>query len=360
MSNKTEQPTPKKLRDARKKGDVAFSKDANNVLTYLAGIALVFLTAKGIGHALEDYYRELLALAASDGLLDHEAWVEAVRRSLALSFRLLAPVVFPIAGIGLLLAYAQVGVIFTGESMKPKLDKLNPINQLKNIFSTKGLFEFGKTLVKLGMVFLLGWLTVQGSLAVLLRLGFSPTPAVLSQGAGVAKHFLWTVGLVFVGLGGLDFAFQRWQWKKKLMMTKDEVKREYKESEGDPLIKQERRQIHHEIINQDVQQAVVGADAVVVNPTHLAVAVAYKKGQMAAPKVAIKGRERLAKKIVKLARKHDVPIVRDRILARALFEVDVDAYVPQELYEAVAEVLMFAWRLRREAGGDAFAPGGRL
>src|SRR5207302_4435209 len=123
---------------------------------------------------------------------------------------------------------------------------------------------------------------------------------------------LWMVGIVFIGVAGLDFLFQRMQWKKKHKMSKDEVKQEYKESEGDPHIKQERKQIHHEIVNQDVEHAMSTADAVVVNPTHIAVAIEYKKGKMNAPKVTAKGQELLAKRILKIAKKRDVPVVRDR------------------------------------------------
>jgi type III secretion YscU/HrpY family protein len=349
MSEKTEEPTPKKLQDARKKGDVAFSRDASSALTYLAAISLIFLTAGAIGAGFREIWQETIDLIRQEAY-GPEVWGGALRRTITLTFRMLAPVVFPVALLGLLVGFAQVGVVLSGHSMKPDLKKLNPMNQLKGIFSVKGLFEFAKSLLKLLVVFGLGFMVIRGSLGLLLAMGYLPPPVLLSEGAGVARHFLWTVGIVFVGLAGLDFFFQRKQWKKKLMMSKDEVKREYKESEGDPHIKQERKQIHHEIINQDVEQAMSTADAVVVNPTHLAVAVEYKKGRMAAPKVTAKGQELLAKRIVKLAKRREVPILRDRRLARALFEVDVDSHVPRELYEAVAEVLMFAWKLKRERG----------
>jgi flagellar biosynthetic protein FlhB len=346
---KTEEPTPKKLRDARKKGDVATSRDANSALTYLCGIALIFAVGGHIGAGFREFWQETIDLISQESL-GPEVWPAAMSRTLTLSFRLLAPIVFPVAAFGVLVSFAQVGVLFSAESMKPSLNKLNPLNQLKNIFSAKGLFEFAKSVLKIACVFLLGYSAVSGSLALLLSLGHLPAESTLLVGSGVARSFLWTVGMVFVGIAALDFGFQRFQWKKKLKMSKDEVKREYKEQEGDPHIKQERKQIHHEIINQDVEKAVGSADAVVVNPTHYAVCVEYKKGQMAAPKVTAKGQELLARRIIKLAKKRDVPIVRDRRLARALFEVDVDNHVPRELYEAVAEVLMFAWKLRRERG----------
>lgn len=349
MSEKTEEPTPKKLKDARKKGQVAFSRDANNVMTYILGLALIFAVSRGIAAGFSEFYKEMIALI-SDDPMNSAVWGESASRALSLTFRKVAPVIFSITIFGIALSYGQVGVLFSADSMKPKLDKINPIKQLKNIFSVKGLFEFAKTLLKLFFVFLLGYITVKGSLGDLLRLSLAPGEAVVPQGAQVARHFLTTIALVFVGLGALDFAFQRWQWKKDLKMSKDEVKREYKESEGDPEIKAERKAIHQEIVNQDVQQGVARADAVVVNPTHLAIAIEYKKGVTPAPKVTIKGRAHLAKKIIKLAKKKDIPIIRDITLAHALIDTKVDHYVPKELYEAVAEVLLFAWKIRRETG----------
>jgi flagellar biosynthetic protein FlhB len=346
---KTEEPTQKRLQDARKKGDVAVSKDANSALTYLAGITLIFFGGAAIQSGFRDFWQETIDLISMESF-GPEIWPAVLQRTITLTFRMLAPILFPIVAFGVLVSFAQVGVLFSAESMKPSLNKLNPLSALKNIFSAKGLFEFAKSLLKISMVFLLGYSAVAGSLSVLLAIGHLPAESTLIVGSDVARKFLWMVGMVFVGIAGLDYFFQRVQWKKKLKMSKDEVKREYKESEGDPHIKQERKQIHHEIINQDVEKAVSTADAVIVNPTHFAVAVEYKKGQMNAPKVTAKGQELLAKRIIKLAKRKDVPIVRDRRLARALFSVDVDSHVPRELYEAVAEVLMFAWKLRRERG----------
>lgn len=356
MSEKTEEPTPKKLRDARKKGNVAMSKDANSALTYLLAIALLYLGLRGLGTAFEVLYREGIALAGSQ-TFEPDVLAGAAIGAIKVTLRSLAPVIFPLAAFGVLVAFAQVGPLLSAESLKPKLSKLNPLAQLKNIFSVKGLFEFAKTVLKLGVVMLLGWLVIKGSMADILRLGLVPAEAMLPEAARIARHFLWIVGIVFVGLAGLDFGFQRWQWKKGLKMTKDEVKREYKEQEGDPEIKAERRSIHHELVNQDMPRAMATADAVVVNPTHFAVAIEYKKDRMAAPKVTAKGQSLIAQRIIRLAKKNDVPIVRDIKLARALYRVQLDDHVPKELYETVAEVLMFAWKVRREAGGDGFADG---
>lgn len=357
MSEKTEEPTPKKLRDARKKGNVAMSKDANNALTYLLAIALLYLGLRGLGAAFSRLFHQAVDFGSRENLAS-DVLAGAAVGAIQDTLRALAPVIFPLAAFGVLVAFAQVGPLLSAESMKPKLSKLNPLAQLKNIFSVKGLFEFAKTVLKLGVVMLLGWLVIKGSLADILMLGLVPAEAILPEAARIARHFLWVVGIVFVGLAGLDFGFQRWQWKKGLKMTKDEVKREYKEQEGDPEIKAERRSIHQELINQDVPRAMATADAVVVNPTHFAIAIEYKKDRMAAPKVTAKGQTLLARRIVRLAKKHDVPIVRDIKLARALYRVRIDDYVPKELYETVAEVLMFAWKVRREAGGDRFGTGG--
>ena len=166
--------------------------------------------------------------------------------------------------------------------------------------------------------------------------------------ASVAQSFAFKVGVAFVLVAAADYYFQWRRWKKGLMMTKDEVKREHKDQEGDPIIKSQRKAMHQEMANQQIMGETRVADAVVVNPTHLAVALRYDRDQMAAPRVTAKGAEAVARLMLDEARRHDVPIVRDVPLARALFSVQMGRYIPRELYEAVAEVLLFARQLRQD------------
>lgn len=355
MSEKTEQPTQKKLEEARKKGNVAQSRDASGVGAYVAGVALLGATAAAVSAVFESLYRDSMTLVRA-GRLDPHALGGAIGATQTGILRASLPLLGAVALAGTALALAQTGIRFSAESLKPDLKKLNPLTKLKSWFEPKGLFELAKTFLKLGFVLGLGYLAAKGALPLLLRLSYAGPHEILSLTASTARHFLLTIAIVFAALGGADYGFQFRMWKKKLMMSVDEVKREYKESEGDPHVKGHRRQLAQEIAMGDVQHAVSHADAVTVNPTHLAVAIRYDRGTMRAPKVVAKGRETLAKKIVEIAKKNDVPIVRDITLTRALFELEVDANVPKELFEAVAEVLLFAWKVRAEENPDAARP----
>ena len=347
MAEKTEQPTPKKLREARKKGNVAFSRDANGVLTYIVGVALLTILAPRIGRLFAALYRDMV-VAAVGAPTEPSAWSNLMHRSLNGGLLIVVIFAFAVAVAGLVLGLAQTQLNVSAENLKPKLNKLNPMKRLKQWFSARGLFEFVKTLFKLFIVFFLGFLVVRAVLGEMLRLHLIKPMETLNWFGKVSTRFLYRVAMVFAVVGAVDFFFQRRQWKKNLMMTKDEVKREFKESEGDPLIKSMRKQVHQQLVSQSVPRAVAAADVVTVNPTHIAVAVQYDRDTMVAPKVTAKGREKMARQIVTLARKYNVPIVRDVELARALYEVELDEYVPEELFEVVAEVLLFAWKMKEQ------------
>lgn len=348
MSEKTEQPTHKKLQDARRKGNVAYSRELGSVLTYVTALALLATTAAAISAAFRGLYLDVVRAAAQDQAVD-VALASASRDTLDAIFAASAPFLGAVALVGLAAGIAQTGFILSAEPLIPKLDKINPLKKLKQWFSLQGLFEFAKTLVKLILVFLLAWATLRGMLAVILRLGLADAPAIYAVTTSTARSFLLAVALGFAGLAFADLGFQRWRWKKDLMMSKDEVKREYKEQEGDPEIKGHRKAIHQEMLSQDVQAAVAGADVVTINPTHLAVALRYRKEEMRAPLVVAKGQRQMAAKIIAWAKKNDIPIVRDITLTRALYELQVEDHVPRDLYAAVAEVLSFAAKLRQEA-----------
>ena len=348
MAEKTEEPTPKKLDDARKKGNVAMSRDLSSVAVYLVGTQLVFVTGAATASAFAGlWHRVTGALGRGDVLLELPR--PALSEALEAMLGAVLPLLLSTAAVGLAAAAGQVGLRITGEPLKPDLKKLNPLSKLKQWFGAKGLFEFLKSAVKIACVLGLGALAVRGKLGDILRLSLAGPEAVLAMIPGVVRPFLWSVGAVFALLAALDLFFQRWQWKKGLKMSKDEVKREFKDSEGDPEVKGQRKQVHQEML-RDVGRAVKRSAAVVVNPTHLAVALEYERGGPSAPRVAAKGRERLAKKIVALARSERVPVVKNVPVARALIDLEVDEPVPSELYEAVAEILLFAWKLREEAG----------
>lgn len=355
MAEKTEEPTQKRLRDAKKKGNIALSQEVPAAASFLAGALMIGLWAPRI--AAE--FRKLLegtseAVASLDEGSLADAWMGPARDAAFGWLRAVGPVLAVIALAGVGLALAQAGFNLNFSKLAPSLSKMSPAKVLKRWFSLQGVFELLKTVAKLGLVLLIGYAVLKGALAGILalhRVDLAGFNGVLS---GVARSFAVQVGLAFALVAAADYYFQWRRWKKGLMMTKDEVKREHKEQEGDPIIKSQRKALHQEMANQQIVGETRVADAVVVNPTHLAVALRYDRDQMAAPRVTAKGAEAVARLMLDEARRHDVPVVTDALLARALFAVEMGRYVPRDLYEAVAEVLLFASQLRQEglSGGQ--------
>ncbi|MEM9595538.1 MAG: EscU/YscU/HrcU family type III secretion system export apparatus switch protein [Acidobacteriota bacterium] len=349
MAEKTEEPTPKKLEEAREKGNVAQSRDLSSVAVYVAGVALIGVVAGRTASAFTGLWRDAVtSVARGDALLEvTPGFLARAQEEVLLA---VAPLLAAAALAGLGAGFGQVGLVISAEPMKPDLKKLNPLSKLKQWFGAKGLVEVAKSMIKIGAVLGVGYLAVRARLPELLRLPLAGPTAVAAVTPSILRPFLWAVAGISAVLAIGDFLFQRWQWKKGLRMSKDDVKQEYKNSEGDPEVKGQRKAIHQEMLH-DVGQAVKGSAAVVVNPTHVAVAVEYEQGGDSAPRVVAKGREGLARQIKELAKRHRVPVVRNVPLARALVEVERGDQVPAELYEAVAEVLLFVWRLRDGEAG---------
>jgi type III secretion protein U len=358
MAEKTEEPTPRRLRDARRKGNIPLSQEVPAAASFLAGALVLGLWAPRIAAEFRRLFEGVIK-AASGVDEDSLATVwQGPARDAALGWvRGAGPVLFGIVVAGVGLAFAQAGFNLTFARLAPSLEKLSPARVLKRWFSLQGLVELVKTVLKLGLVLLIGYSVVKGALVGILALHHAELPGFYGVLTTVSRSFAVQVGLAFALVAVADYYFQWRRWKKGLMMTKDEVKREYKEQEGDPVVKSQRKALHQELANQQILAETRLADAVVANPTHLAVAVRYEREKMAAPRVTAKGAEATARLMLEEARRHDVPVVRDVPLARALFTVEMGRYVPRELYEAVAEVLLFARQLRREGAAEGERPG---
>lgn len=358
MAEKTEQPTAKRLRDARRQGNIARSQEVPAAASFLAGVLALGLWAPRIAAEFRKLFEG--ATGAAAGVTEDSmatAWMAPAGDAAHGWLRAVMPVLLGIVLAGVSLAFAQAGVNLSFEKLAPSLSKLSPAKVLKRWFSLEGVVELLKTAFKLAVVLLIGYAVVKGALVGILALHRVELPSFYSVFAAVARSFVVQVGLVFALVAAADYFFQWRRWKKGLMMTREEVQREYKEQEGDPLIKSQRKALHQELANQQILGETRAADAVVVNPTHLAVAIRYDREKMAAPRVTAKGAEQVARLMLDEARRHDVPVVRDVPLARALFAVEMGRYVPRDLYEAVAEVLLFASQLRREGLAAAERPG---
>lgn len=279
-----------------------------------------------------------LALSFATGCLSHAA-------------KAFLPVIGVAMVVGVVVNLLQVGVMFTAEPLAPNWARLNPVAGFTRLFSRRAFVESVKTLLK---VLLIGWLTfsaVRADAAMLLRTSEIDPLMVLMLVGQLLYKMAWRVGLAMLVLALLDYGFQRWEYEKSLRMTKEEVKQEMKQTEGDPQVKSRIRARQQAIARRRMMQAVPKADVVVTNPTHYAVALQYDAQKMAAPTVVAKGMNLIALRIREIAQQHGVPIVENPPLAQSLYRtVDIGQQIPPELYQAVAEVLAYVYRLRANRG----------
>lgn len=339
---------PKKLRDARKKGQVAKSQDLTNAFLFLAAAMILSFIGPGL---IEDAKQLMLTFFAPETFAAEQTPGELLMRGGEAGWKVLTmplPLLVGMAVMAAAAGFGQVKGLFAPEAIKPSLEKLNPIQGAKNIFAKPRTYiELVKHLVKLGAVFGIVYANVRSILPTLLStLRARPADALPILG-DLLSDLLLQIGAFFLALGAADFIIQKKLHIKELMMTKEEVKREFKSDEGDPLIKGQRRELHQELINEASINEAPRSDVVVVNPTHIAVALRYDPETMNAPRVAAKGRDERAKEIIRLARKHDVPVLRNVPLARGLVEVETGQEIPEDLYSAVAEVLNWVYRLKQ-------------
>lgn len=347
---KTEDPTPKRLRESRQKGQVAKSQDLSAAVLFLA-IALLLLTTGGkIRETLSGALIDSIQLALSAPALNVESACEMLRDGMRVMFRVLAPfllVGFVVAGATM---YFQVGPLFSMQPLSPQLSKIDPLKGFKSrFFSMQTYIELGKSLVKITIVGVLVYFVLKGALRDIGLTVRHPIETGVILTEKLVHSLVLKVGALFLVVGAADVLLQRHQHLKKLKMSKEEVKREYKQQEGDPMHKHERKRMHQEILQHNMVQDVRKADVLITNPTHLAVAIQYQKGEMGAPQVTAKGERLVAQQMIEVARKYKVPIMRNVPLAHALFALEVGAEIPAELYAAMAEVLNWVYSQREEA-----------
>lgn len=347
MSEKNRPPTPKKIEDERKKGRVA--KSADLAVCVQLGVTLAWLTFEGPA-----LYDALIALVARMLLVLRDPVDEAVQGMLGPSLLVFARFTGGFAAVLIVTTWLtmvlQVGALVAPDVLRPKYERIDPIAKAKQLFSMQSLFEFGKSLVKVGVL---------GVVFFYLIRQYTPSLAVLPQcgpACGLAltvKLLFWLMAVLvaaYVVFGGLDFAYQTYQLRKQLMMSFDEIKRETKEVEGNPELKRRRRDIHRETIESgSLSDNVQRSTAVVRNPTHVAVCLRYVPGETAVPLVIEKGRDARARRIVRLAERAGVPVVEHVPVARRLMDdVEIDAPIPPDLFDAVAAILRLALDLPYE------------
>jgi flagellar biosynthetic protein FlhB len=350
---RTEQPTGKRLGEARERGQIARTQEAGAAVTVLAIAGFLTWAAPtwlaSFQALLGDSMTEMRATPWTLEHAEQFGW-----KLLGYYVALAAPPMLTIAAAAIVVNVAQVGFVVSGKALQPNWSKLSPLTGLKTLFGRAALVELAKAPIKLLILGGLTWITIKPALVVLFwGTGQSATSTFATVGELVVT-LLWRIGLAQAALAALDYGYQRWSHRRNLRMTRQDVKEETRQSEGDPMIRGRFRALHRQYAMRRMMQDVARADVVVTNPTHLAVALKYEPGSMSAPRVVAKGARLIAGRIRELARAAGVPIVEHKPLAQALYKaVPVGGEIPADLYRAVAEILAYVWSLgrRREAGG---------
>jgi flagellar biosynthesis protein FlhB len=342
---KTEEPTEKRLRDAKKKGQVAKSQDLSSAVLLIVSVVVLWFSGGFIGSTLKDLLIKQIDFATSfDGKITPQIANDSVQQIIFTILYLMAGIFTVGLVIAFLVNYIQIGSIFSTESIKPNFTKLNPAQAFQQkFFKSRPYIEVGKTIVKIIIATAVVGTTLWNSRVDLIELTSQPPQQSLSFLSQLFLNVGLKVGIAYLLIGGADFFLQKMLHKKENKMSKKEVKDEYKESEGDPYIKSKRRQIHREIIAQSMSSSVKRSSVVVANPTHVAVAIKYERGEDSAPVIVAKGADLMAAKIREIATESNVPVMQNIPLARALFELEIEDEVPENLYETVAVVLKWVY-----------------
>jgi flagellar biosynthetic protein FlhB len=346
---KTEDPTDRRLADGRKKGDVAKSMEVPSAAVLLAGLLTIYSLHDHMFSSLKNLTSHYLSNAHNIEIIP-ENITYLVLQCLSYMAQVLGPLLAVVFITALVANYAQIGVIFTTEKIKPELKKIDPIQGIAKKFSMQTLNELMKSLFKVAAIGYIAYREVNKALPQFMPLMDQEPMQILIFRASTAFWIFFKCALFIALLAVVDYAFQRWQFMKKMKMTKQELKEEAKQSDGDPHVKGRIRAIQMEMARKRMMDEVPSADVVITNPTRLAIALRYDNESMNAPIVVAKGAGLVAQRIREVATENKVPIVEDKPLARALFQAaTVDQPIPDNLYQAVAEVLAYVYGMRKRA-----------
>jgi flagellar biosynthetic protein FlhB len=344
--DKTEKPTSRRRQKAREQGQVVKSQELNSVAVLITGLMAIWMGGGYLSSQISNLMRETFANLAQINFSPSEA---AAMISKYIGYFLLTavPVWLAVFAAAALVNIAQVGFLLAPKRLKPDLSKLSPLKGIKKLFALRTFVEAIKNILKLVIVGFVAYITVRSEWENLPDLGQEEVIQIVSYIIDVCFTIFWRCVLAMFILAVLDWSYQKYEHEKELKMSKQEVKDEYKQTEGDPQVKSRIRSLQREQARNRMMAEVPQADVVVTNPTHLAVALAYRSHEMDAPEVVAKGANKIALKIKEVARENGVPVIEDKPLAQALFKaVEVGQSIPGELYEAVATILAHVYRMK--------------
>jgi flagellar biosynthetic protein FlhB len=348
FQEKTEQATPKRKQEARRKGQVGKSKEVVSLCVLVAGILFLFFEGKemaqSLGNMMQKTFLDIPGVASGD--FNTVAFCE---ESAEYFLKMVLPIMLVVSLVAVLANYVQIGFIWSVEPLAPKVSKINPVEGAKRIFSKRSLVELGKSVAKIIIVGWAAFSTLKGELGHLAELSYQDKIQILSYLGESSLKVVTRSCYVIALLALLDYLYQRWEFSQSLKMTKQEVKEEFKQTEGDPMVKARIRSIQREMARRRMMEEVKKADVVITNPTHLSVALRYDSANMSAPKVVAKGAEKLAFKIRKIASDNGVPLFENKALAQNLYKtVDIGQEIPNAFYRAVAEILAYVYGLKKK------------
>lgn len=345
---RTEEATQQRREDFRKQGRVAQTRELSSVLVLFAGVALISLMSQ----FFFTQWREVFSHSFGDELVFSVRtgqMSEALRFAAAKGALILAPILLIFWVIGFVASVAQTGFLYNEEALQLNWEHLNPVAGMKRLLNLKSVIEGVKSLAKLVLILFLAYWILRGQIRQLPHLMEYDVPTLFVFLGSIAIRLLAGVGLFMTVLASADYFYQRWSLEREMRMSKQEIKEEHKAREGDPMIRARIKRAQREAASRRMMDDVPKADVIVVNPTHIAIALKYDD-TMVAPRVVAKGADIVADKIREIAKAHNIPIVQNIPLARTMFKtLKIGAAIPKELYTAVAEVLSYVYKLRRKA-----------
>lgn len=347
--SKTEKATPKKRRDERKKGNIFMSQDVISVVSLFGSFYLVRLLFPYLYRTAAGYLKKCVELTGM--WMDHSVGgMQAIFRELLVTgAKMVLPLLVVCAVLAIIATGAQTKFLFASENFKPKFSRLSPIQGIKKIFSFRNIFDLLKNLLKTSILAVLVWQLFQDDMVQVIRMMDMPVKVSAAYMLDMVMAIVFKVSMVFAAIAGFDYLYQWWDYERRLKMSKQELKEEYKQTEGNPEIKGRIRDIQKQRARMRMMQAVPQADVIIRNPTHFAVALKYDMDHDNAPVVLAKGQNELALRIVKKGEESGVTIIENKPLARALYaQTAINQEIPAEYYGMVAEILVYVYQIKQK------------
>ncbi|MGA1847029.1 flagellar biosynthesis protein FlhB [Deferribacter abyssi] len=346
-AERTEEATPRRRQKALEEGNVPKSRELSTAVTFLVSVLFLYFYTPVF---IEDFGKFIShILNFSKPGIDKQIIIHIFNFGISFILRVLAPFFMLMIMVGVIVNIAQFGFIISPKALEPKWDRLNPVNGFSNLFSKRSFVELLKSLFKIFVVGLVAFYIVKGKMVTILNLADTDPFSSMAFLGKLVFELCFKIGLLILLMAILDFFYQKWQYEQDLKMTKQEVKEEFKQMEGDPLIRQRIRSMQREMARKRMMEEVPKADVVITNPIHYAVALKYETGKDKAPKVVAKGQRLIAQRIKEIAKKNGVFIHEDPPLARSLYsQVEIGDEIPENLYKAVAEILAFVYKMKNK------------